>query len=278
MKMLTSSGLWGLKILFIAAGTVSLAMAMKASWPVLMHDLPTTVRTGFTACLRPPYLYAIINGIILTLLCASRFQQESLEDHQKTSTQPGHQFRPFLPRPSPEVVPVKTALSKDGHPLMHSAALSSEEEFIKKGNDHHPTFVKEHISRSHSTESRRSSPELLSAAAGEPPLPDHNPASEPHASLEDTWRMIAERSNVPPTPQLKRQQLKSKTFKERSNYGEPPKGCSAAAAKMRREPWLSQDELNRRVEAFIEKFNEEMRLQRQRSLQQHMEMIRRGAR
>ncbi|CAH9112013.1 unnamed protein product [Cuscuta europaea] len=277
MKILTSSGLWGLKILFIAAGTVSLAMAMKASWPVLMHDLPTTVRTGFTACLRPPYLYAIINGIILTLLCASRFQNESLDDHQKTTTQPGHQFRPFLPRPSPEVVPVKTALTKHGHPLMHSAAIS-EEEVIKGNNNDYPTFVKEHVSRSHSSESRRSSTELLSAAAVEPPIPDHNLALEPHASLEDTWRMIAERSNVSPTPQLKRQQLKSRTFKERSNYGESPKGGSAAGTKMRREPWLSQDELNRRVEAFIQKFNEEMRLQRQRSLQQHMEMLKRGAR
>lgn len=63
-----------MKVILISAGVVSLAMALRFSVPAAVNGIPA-IWSVVLSWLKPPYLYIIINGIIITIAASSRFHQ-----------------------------------------------------------------------------------------------------------------------------------------------------------------------------------------------------------
>ncbi|CAL9200319.1 unnamed protein product [Musa hybrid cultivar] len=314
-------GAWvsmALKAAIASAGVVTAAMAIRLAGPPVVWFLAAEVPRAYDsalAWLRPPYLYLVINGIIISIAATSRFQKQPSTSTADLAPLPHlATMDPVAVVQEPVEYDAKLAEDAPAAEVYGRAKAEAEDEEVEE------EFV---ISRSSWSPKRRSRgpmeeiPTEYSVAAAEKPLVStrfsHRKAVKPspegrkalgvarrprrNETLETTWRTITEGRAVPLARHLKKSDTwdtrgsggeeeavakaavmrKSETFNERGAAASPKSGGSSGG-RLRREASLGQDELNRRVEAFIKKFNEEMRLQRQESMKHYMEMINRDRR
>ncbi|KAG2677929.1 hypothetical protein I3760_12G119100 [Carya illinoinensis] len=322
----SSSNNWtlSLKLVLISTGLLSLAAMLKLSLPAVSdfvaNEIPS-VWSCVLSWLRPPYLYIVINFIIVSIVASSKLQQkhDDLEPDMPVGQPP--------PTKVFEIVEDDSVIYGDGVVLSEYGYVGqkvstseaqvvdtegvwgrvdqkkavSDEMLANRGD------VAGELERGGSLEvlfssNEREKPPISAKFAHRKPL-KANPEAEKalrvskpkrQETLENTWKMITEGRSMPLTRHLKKSDTwdsyarrdqpadentppkmkKSEIFTDRSATSLSP---SPGSGRLRRQPSPSQDELNRRVEAFIKKFNEEMRLQRQESLNQYHEMIRRGA-
>ncbi|MFQ6660243.1 hypothetical protein Gotur_028841 [Gossypium turneri] len=329
---MASASTWmlSLKVLFISSGVLSIALGLKLSVPLVLEfsvSQAPLLWSTFRSWLKPPYLYFVINGIIITIAASSWFHQNNGENEKTEELmqqQPRSKIlveqRPDLEyemKSSLDFDEVETVVYEQKEIVQEVETTVFEAETnvaVVDDGDGGDVFA---ISKSEWIPPRRmDSSEIpldVLFPVEKPPASSRfghrkpvkaNPeggralkVAKPkrHETLENTWKMITEGRAMPLTRHLKKLDTfenhgreinvetmadsplvkKSETFRDRTNYQLQP-SSSSASGKLRKEPSLSQDELNRRVEAFINKFNEEMRLQRQESLNQYMEMVNRG--
>ncbi|CAA2968760.1 Hypothetical predicted protein [Olea europaea subsp. europaea] len=319
-----------MKVILISFGVVSFAMGIKFCTP-LFNQVPV-IWSIILPWTRPPYLYLIVNGIIITIAASSRFHKVtsspsiSYERLDSVKTPPPSDFASFPVQPEisaaderslledeseNSVVEVKAMLingakvdiDPTGEEIDADAEIGGEDKVVISTS----TYIPPHTIIS-PVQTEFLPPPVREKPLDPPPFRHRKiirnskgariprvTRSKRHETLERTWNMITEGHQIPPTKHLKKSDTwqrhehheitsppddvpKSNTFKTHTSYKSPIESPLrlASSTEISRELSPSQDELNRKVEAFIEKFNEEMRLQRQESLDQYMEMINRG--
>ncbi|WVY95126.1 hypothetical protein V8G54_034214 [Vigna mungo] len=250
------------KHLLLWAALMFAALGVKVSLPIAATHLPL-LWTFLLLCFKPPYLFLLLNTIIISIVASSRFH------HSKPQSDP---------TPPPLFQP--KSLSVNASPLLQEQEVEKEiihQEITLKRTDSTeiPSSTEKPLVSARFTHRKF----LKSTSEGGRALKVVAKAKR-HETLESTWKAITEGRSVP----LSRHMKKCDTWQSRGNLDPSLENKSgeiltdvSTTGRLRKEPSLSQEELNRRVEAFIRKFNEEMRLQRQESLEQYMQMVSRGA-
>lgn len=315
-----------MKFLLISIGAISSAIAIKSYVPLILYEFPT-IWTGLISWMKPPYLYVLLNGIIIIIAATSRSnrkeQQHSgeqsellisagtppvMENLVEISRSKMSEYAPelvdepevfeVLPLVSAgtpsvdsdlveisrsemceyasEVVDEPEVFEEKTEPVIEPPEVNENDEFVISNSVFTPLpEVETELIQQLSTEkplvsSRFSHRKTLMRTSPEGVKSLRVARVKRQETLESTWKKITEGRHVPLTRHLNK--LDTGQHQNQNRGSESP----VQNMKKALEPSPSQDELNRRVEAFIKKFNEEMRLQREQSLQQYREMINRG--
>ncbi|KAM1918131.1 hypothetical protein ACFX13_037639 [Malus domestica] len=337
------SWLASLKIVLISSGVVALALAMKLSVPMatefLASHLPVMC-SYFRSLFRPPYLYVLINCIIITIAASSRFNGHGRSPQPKL--QPESEASVSDP---PAVYESMYRESEVVHELKYAVVIKPESEAIYEPRYREPEVVYELTSavviNGYVEEAEPEAAEIkddrkyedklvilppksmlesdeIALPVEKPPVSARFSHRKPARSipeggrplrvakpkrndtLENTWKAITEGRSMPLSRHTKKTEtlpnhgrqlqvdltsavdtsvmVKAETFKEPTNQSLTSVATGdGSGGRLRKEPSLSQDELNRQVEAFINKFNDEMRMQRQQSLDQYKKMVNGGS-
>lgn len=291
-----------MKLCFMALSIVSVPVFVKPAFVASYEFFSAVfhrVRETFSAWLTPTVLYVLVNFIILAILANSRFQHKfdisgrSLEEHNPSAVhQKQQQEEPIYEEESTE---------RSGITELEEAEVNS---VVRPERIRTPDLRRLERPLATSRFNANYKKPASSKSAAEAKSLGVSRSKKKADTLEATWKAITEGRGPPLTRHLRKSDTwetvhhgdateaasrdsssssssavfrKSDTWSNGRNRTENLSGKPELGAGLRKDPSLNQDELNKRVEAFIARMNNEMKLQREESLARYMEMVNRGA-
>ncbi|ESQ35730.1 hypothetical protein EUTSA_v10009955mg [Eutrema salsugineum] len=283
-----------IKAVLISTGITFVALFLKASVPIALDfslSRSPILWSSFLSCLKPPYLFVVINVIITIIVASSSYHDGEEDEIFHGGDYNINQSEPIVNRAPPRWLEVKD-VDSDFTVTFPSPIFVTE---VEKSEDVYEEKKAEEISgqmnggdvtpKLNQVPSMSNKPENIGSGE-KPPVSARSdghrkpvkgspkggkkrkalrvakPKRRETTTLENTWKMITEEGkSTTLTSHYRRSDAgevqpalrKSVTFRDMTNYQKPP----TPPVKIKKEMSPSREELNRRVEAFIKKCKEE---------------------
>ncbi|VVA90934.1 unnamed protein product [Arabis nemorensis] len=281
-----------IKPVLISTGFVAIGMHLKVIVPATVDfSQGPIILSSFLSWLRPPYLYVIINAIIIVIGVSSKFYRsisinndgskdyevsyggDYNKSHQTEQHQFVHQARPrrseakeadfsfvTVVSPSKIIVEVKESPEVVTKKVAEAAAMVKEEEERSIVVVEEPEKVSSPVEKPLVT-ARIGHRKLVKTTTAERNSFKALKVAKPrkHETLENTWKLIMEKKSPPLTSHYRRPDTFGLGDSEQQQTGLKKSETFKDRTKFYLSPAVSRsrDELNRRAEAFIKKCNDE---------------------